>query len=112
MLPGETVVVLTAGTTSDPYSGETVEDWTTPTEHAVPDVLVEPRPSGEPLQDARNQVTTGRTLYFQSPPDVAISASNRVRIDGIIYDILGEDADWHLGEWRPGLVVQCERSVG
>jgi hypothetical protein len=112
MLPGETVVVLTAGTTSDPYSGESVADWTTPTEVAVPDVLCEPRPGGEPQQDARNQITSGWTLYFQSPPDVAIDPTNRIRVRGVVYDILGEPADWRLGSWQPGLVVQCERSVG
>ena len=32
---GETIAVLTAGTTTDPYSGEDAEDWTTPTEREV-----------------------------------------------------------------------------
>lgn len=110
MLPGETVQVLTAGTTTDPYSTDPVADWTTPTEVDVAGVLCEPRPSSEPVQDARNAVVSGWTLYF--PTGAAIVPQNRVRVRGVVHDVLGEPADWRLGSWRPGLVVQCERTAG
>jgi hypothetical protein len=109
---GETVQVLTAGTTTDPYSNESAADWSTPTSLDVPGVGVEPRPSGEPLQDARNQVTSGFTLYM--PPGSAITAQNRVVVRGVTYDVLGEPAVWRspFTGWEPGIVVQVERSEG
>jgi hypothetical protein len=76
----------------------------------VDGVLCEPRPSGEPVQDARNAVTSGWTLYM--PAGVTITPQSRVRVRGLVYDVLGEAADWRLGSWRPGLVVQCERTAG
>ena len=110
MLPGETVQVLSAGASTDPYSGEPVADWSSPTEAPVEGVLCEPRPSGEPVQDARNAVTSGWTLYM--PAGAVVTPQNRVRVRGVVYDVLGEPADWRLGPWRPGLVVQCERTAG
>lgn len=110
---GETVQVLTAGTTTDPYSGEETPSWEeTPTSVDVSGVAVEPRPSGEPLQDARNQVTSGFTLYM--PPGTAITPQNRVSVRGVTYDVLGEPADWRspFTGWAPGIVVQVERSEG
>lgn len=110
---GETVQVLTAGTTTDPYSGEETPSWEeTPTSVDVSGVAVEPRPSGEPLQDARNQVTSGFTLYM--PPGTAITPQNRVSVRGVTYDVLGEAAVWinPFTGWEPGIVVQVERSEG
>jgi len=113
MLPGETVIVLTGTPVTDPYSGEeTGTDWTTtpPTQVSVDNVLCEPRPSAEPVQDARNAVTSGFTLYM--PAGTAIIPANRVRVRGLDYDVLGEASDWRLGSWRPGLVVQTSRTAG
>lgn len=110
MFGGEAVDVLTAGTSTDPYSGQPVESWGTATSVTVGGVLVEPRPSGEPQQVARNAVTSGFTLYF--PAATALTAQNRVRVRGVVYDVLGDPADWRLGAWRPGLVVQVERTAG
>lgn len=109
---GETVVILTATAVTDPYSGTPVGlSWATPGEVSVADVLCEPRPSGEPVQDARNAVTSGFTLYFQTVPAVLPTPANRVRVRGLDYRILGEPADWRFGSFR-GLVVQCERTSG
>lgn len=113
MLGGETVIVLTGTPVTDPYSGEpTGTDWTTtpPTEAPVDNVLCEPRPSSEPVQDARNSITSGYTLYL--PAGTAITPANRVRVRGLDYDVLGEVSDWRLGSWRPGLVVQTSRTAG
>lgn len=103
----ETVVRLRAGTTTDPYSGEDVPDWGNPTEHPITTLApAEPRPSGEPLQDARNQVTSGWTLYLPAGEDV--TARDRMRVRGVVHNVLGDPADW-LGA---GLVVQVERVEG
>lgn len=109
---GDTVQILTAGTKTDPYSNESTDDWSTATSVDVPGVGVEPRPSGEPLQDARNQVVSGFTLYM--PGGTAITAANRVVVRGQTYDVLGEPAVWRspFTGWEPGIVVQVERSEG
>lgn len=113
MLPGETVTVLTAAARTDPYSQQPVyDDWANATSVTVGDVLCEPRPSGEPVQDARNSVTTGFTLYFQTVPTVLPDAQNRITVRGIDYEVDGDAADWRLGDWRPGLVVQTKRIEG
>lgn len=114
---GERVTVLTGvpATNPDPYSGDPVVDWTQPpAETPVDNVLCEPRPSSEPVQDARNSVSSGYTLYLQDgmPAGTVITPMNRVRVRGIDYDVLGEPSDWRLGSWRPGLVVQTERVAG
>lgn len=110
---GETVQVLTAGTVMDPYSGDPSPSWNAvPTSVDVAGVGVEPRPSGEPLQDARNQVTSGFTLYF--PPTATLTPQNRVIVRGATYDVLGEPSVWvsPFTGWTPGVVVQVERSEG
>lgn len=110
---GETVIVLTGTAVTDPYSGETSGlSWATPTEVSVPNVMCEPRPSGEPVQDARNAVTSGFTLYVRKRPIMpTITPQNRVRVRGDEFDVLGEPSDWRLDEFG-GLVIQTERTVG
>lgn len=110
MLPGESVDVLTAGTTTDPYSGDPVESWDTSTSVTVNDVLCEPRPSGEPLADARHQVVSGWTLYM--PAGTVMDPRKRVVVRGGTFKVIGEAADWRLGNWWPGLVVQTELVSG
>lgn len=107
---GETVSVLSPGSAADPYSGETQDDWSSPTSVSVAGVAVEPRPSGEPLQNARNQVTSGFTLYV--PSGTTISARNRVTVRGDTFNVVGEPATWRspFTGWEPGLVVQVERT--
>jgi hypothetical protein len=109
---GETVTVLTAGTTTDPYSTESTDDWTNPTSLEVPGVAVEPKPTGEPLEDARHRVVSGYTLYF--PADVFPTPQQRVVVRGATYEIDGESAVWRspFTGWTPGNVVQTKREVG
>lgn len=107
-MQGETIVVLTAGTTLDPYSGESVESWdATPSEREVTTLApAEPRPSQEPVQNARNALVSGWTLYL--PPGDPITAANRVRVRGVVYPVQGQPADW-LGS---GVVVQAYKTEG
>jgi hypothetical protein len=105
-MQGESITVLTATTVTDPYSTEDVEDWTSPTERAVVTVAPpEPRPSAEPVQDARNALINGWTLYL--PPGDPITARNRVRVRGEVYPVQGTPAVWPLG-----VVVQAFRTEG
>jgi hypothetical protein len=103
---GETVTVLAAGTVTDPYSDEDTESWDEPTERDVVTVAPpEPRPSDEPVQDARNSVVSGWTLYL--PPGDPITRTNRVRVRGEVYPVQGQPADWPMG-----VVVQAYRTEG
>lgn len=102
MLPGESAVVLTAGTTTDPDSGETLKNWATATSTIVGDVLVGWLPA-QPLLTVTGVVTTRVTLYFQTIPTVPLFGT-RVRVRGVTYEVLGEPLDWRLGEFR-GLEV-------
>jgi hypothetical protein len=105
----ETVTVLTAGTVTDPYSGEETESWeVAPTETDVTTLAPpEPRPSEEPVQDARNSIVDGWTLYLPLTTP-AISAAQRVRVRGEVYPIQGQPAVWD----DVGVVVQAFRTVG
>lgn len=104
---GETITVLTAGAgTPDPYSGEAESSWDTPTEREVVTIAPpEPRPSDEPVQDARNAVTDGWTLYL--PAGDPIARTDRVRVRGEVYPVQGKPADWGVG-----VVVQAFRTEG
>lgn len=105
-MQGEAIAVLTAGTKTDPYSGEPTEDWATAAERTVTTIApLEPRPSSEPVQDARNAVTSGYTAYL--PAGDPITAENRVRARGKVYNVLGEPADWGVG-----IVVQLALTEG
>lgn len=109
---GETVTVLTAGVEEDPYSGEATPSWESPGETYVSGVGVEPRPSSEPTQEARNAVVSGFTLYF--PPGTAVSPANRVVVRGKTYSVMGESAEWRnpFTGWDAGVVVQVEQVEG
>lgn len=104
---GEDVVVLTAGTVTDPYSGEAKRSWDVePGQRTVTTLAPpEPRPTDEPVQDARNAVTSGWTLYL--PPGDPITRRDRVRVRDVVYPVQGEPADWGVG-----VVVQAFRTEG
>lgn len=110
---GETVERLRATAITDPYSGELTElSWDSPDELAIDYVAVEPRPSSEPLEDARNAVVSGYTLYMEYGSD--ITSADRVRVRGVVYEVEGEVAPWRnpFTGHTPGLVVQAYRKAG
>ncbi|WP_163168104.1 hypothetical protein [Arthrobacter sp. Alg241-R88] len=110
---GETVTILTAGTETDPYSNKPAASWEVlPSELEVEGCGVEPRPSAEPTQEARNSVTSGFTLYL--PTGTEITPQNRVVVRGGTYEVLGEAAEWvnPFTGWAPGVVVQVQRVDG
>lgn len=105
----EAVVRLRASATRlDPYSQTQVPDWSKPPAELPIRTLApaEPRPSDEPVQDARNAVISGWTLYL--PPGADVTEHDRMRVRGIEYDVAGQPGDW-LGA---GIVVQLTRTDG
>lgn len=104
---GEAVQVLTAGSVTDPYGNGPVESWETWTSRTVVTVAPpEPRPSAEPLLDARNSVTSGWTLYL--PYGDPLTSKNRVQVRGVVYPVVGEPAQWT----DKGCVVQAYGTTG
>ena len=110
---GETIQRIRAVPILDPYSGEvTGSTWVGAPEIDIEFVAVEPRPSSEPLNDARNAVTSGYTLYLPAGSDV--TSADRVRVRGVAYEVEGDPADWSnpfTGD-NPGTVIQAFTKAG
>ena len=106
---GETVVIVTAGTDADPYSGDTA---TTGSEFEVSGVGVADGGSTEPLQDARNSVEADYDLYL--PPDAEVARTSQIRVRGDLCDVVGKPFLWRspFTGWTPGLVVQVKFASG
>lgn len=109
---GETVAVLTAGTVTDPYSGDDAEDWDAATSRDVVGVAVADGGSTEPLQDARNALEADYDLFF--PPTDPIVRTDRVVVRGDTCQVVGKPFLWrHPGTgWTPGIVVRVKMSEG
>ncbi len=114
---GETVVRLRAGTATDPYSTETVQDWSAPDQLVHEGTGVAPTTIGATLsrndvEEARQSITDGFTLYLDFGFD--ITALDRVLVRGGIYRVVGDPGDWRspLTGWEPGTVVVVERVTG
>lgn len=107
-MTGEQVTRVRAGQVADPYSGGTVETWDEGQVSKLDMTTLappEPRPSSEPVQDARNAVVSGWTLYLPAGSDV--TALDRMRVRGVDYPVQGEPA-----VWPKGVVVQAYRTEG
>lgn len=103
---GEVVTVLSARTAHDPYADADTESWANPIEREVTTLAPpEPRPSTEPVTDARNAVVSGWTLYL--PAGDPITVRDRVRVHGTEYPVQGEPARWPVG-----VVVQAFTTEG
>ena len=105
---GETVVRVRAVPVLDPYSNEETDlDWSDPDLLDIETLApAEPRPSSEPVQDARNAVTSGWTLYLPATAD--ITAADRVRVRGMEYPVQGVPSVWG----SRGMVVQAFGTEG
>ena len=85
-LGGHTVtIVRSAGKDplGDPLPGDT--------ETTVSGCFVQPRSSGE-LTDMRDTVITGLVVFL--PTGTVITATDRIRWDGVLYAVDGEPAAW------------------
>lgn len=111
---GETVTVLRADTSTDPYSLEQTVDWTLPpNETDIDGCLFDPGNSGEPVTDWRSGRSEAPTLYLPATTDpAAITAADRVRVRGDLYEVVGRPQDWSTGARRFGLVAKLSRFGG
>lgn len=106
---GETVTVVRAGSSTDPYSLETVTDWTSPTETDLPGCAFDPGTASEPASNWRLTFSATPTLY--APPGADITKRDRVIVRGLLYEVSGEPADWR-SPWtgqQMGLVVALSK---
>lgn len=110
---GETVTFLAATTVEDEY-GNTVESWESPTTALTkPHAGVEPRPTSSEVQDSRNAVTSGYTLYWLGET-FDVDPQWRAIVRGETWQVLGEEAQWRspFTGWEAGTVVQVGRVDG
>lgn len=87
-----TVQVVTPGTRVDAY-GDTQPDWTTAIVFTTSGWLAQQTS----LEDRDGRNTTASTLSLTLLPDTPITARDRVRIDGILYEVVAEP----LAAWTP-----------
>lgn len=80
----DTIVILTGATVTD--HGNTVVDWTAPTAVTQTGCRVQPLTGAENLIGRDEVLTRWRLL---TPPDAPLSPANRVRWDGVDYEIDG-----------------------
>jgi hypothetical protein len=89
LLPHQ-VDILTAATTTDTY-GNVVLDWNNMTTRTVA-AYVRPAPASENVAD-RDAVTAVWQVHTN---DLSIGALDRVRFDGVVYDIDGKPLTWDV----------------
>ena len=107
----ESVTVQTPGTVTDPYSGEAVTDWTTPTERDE-SCAVAPGGSTEPLIEARNAIDSDFDLIFGYDP--GITAADRVVVRGLTCEVDGHPFAFRspFTGWEPGVLVRVKVREG
>lgn len=114
---GEDVQVVRARPVEDPYSGEIEgEDWGNPIVIPYSSCGVEARSTGdekEPTDDVlRAPVIIGLRVF--GPPDMDVTARDRVLVRGEIWQVDG-DPEFPVNPftgWRPGCTVNLKRVEG
>lgn len=113
---GERVTRLRAGVKVDPYSGESVPDWTSETEAPFAFAAVWPAGSTEPLSADRQAVEADYEVALPAGSDV--TRVDRIRLDdrpgAPVCEVVGVPFDFRspLTGWRPGLVVSVKHVGG
>lgn len=87
---------------------QTVDAWDPPASLAV--IGIAPVASSETPTQGSNRVADRATLYVLEP----VSHKDRVTIDGEVWQVDGDAADWNRGPygWQPGFTVTVRRWRG
>ena len=90
---GETVTIIKPGTKTDPFSGETVDDWANPVEVDYPYCAVGMGPGSEAWLVGRDLTQVALTVYL---PYAAVDAlsTDRARVRGAEYGVYGDAFLW------------------
>lgn len=101
----EPVTILSPGTVTDPYSGETVADWATSTTRDD-SCAVAPGGSTEPTQVARDAIDSDFDLIFDHDPGV--THADRVVVRGLTCEVDGRPFAFRspFTGWEPGTLVR------
>lgn len=107
----EPVTVQSPGTTTDPYSGELVTDWTTPTSRDE-SCAVAPGGSTEPNLLARDAIDSDFDLIFDHDPGV--TSSDRIVVRGLTCEVDGHPFSYRspFTGWEPGTLVRAKIREG
>lgn len=91
--------------------GNVSEGWADPITYAVYG-WAPLEASSEPAESGRDAVVT--TLQVLAPADVQVTPRDRVIVDGITYEVIGQPADYTHGpfDWRPGTRIALSRVEG
>lgn len=107
----EPVEILSPGTVTDPYSGESSTDWSTPTSRED-SCAVAPGGSSEPTEVARSAIDSDFDLIFDHDPEV--SASDRIVVRGLTCEVDGHPFSFRspFTGWEPGTLVRVRIREG
>jgi hypothetical protein len=89
----------------DPVAGTT-------TETTLAGAYVAPRESDEITNRGRAGVIVGLTLF--APYDTDLRHNDRIKVDGVLYDIEGEPGRWRnpFTDWEAGIQAALRRTAG
>ena len=107
----EPVTILSPGTVTDPYSGETVTDWGTSSSRDEA-CAVAPGGSTEPTQVARDAIDSDFDLIFDHDPGV--THADRVVVRGLTCEVDGRPFSYRspFTGWEPGTLVRVKVREG
>lgn len=96
-LGSETITILRAPLVTDPVDFSEYRDWDNPTETTVNDVTAEPFLMAEKLnfEYERNREYAQTALRFYCPAGTRFESTDRIRYDGLIYEVFGHGGVWH-----------------
>lgn len=113
---GERVSRLRAGSRVDPYSGDPVADWSSPSVFTWSSAGVWPAGSAEPLSADRQSVEADYEVALPAGADV--TRVDRLRLDDRpgqpVCEVVGVPFDYRspLTGWAPGVVVSVKHIGG
>lgn len=101
-------VVRLRGKTLDKYGDPTGSD----AEVELEGCAVAPRVSGDVDDRGRQGVVVGLSLY--APHGTDLLHTDRVKVDGVVYEIDGEPGAWKspFSGWEAGIEVALKRAAG
>ena len=107
----ETVTIRRPTTTTDRY-GNTVSDWSDPTDTTADALAIYPRSEGDPeINAGRTAVIVGLTVLL--PIDTDVAPTDRMVVRSVVYAIEGEPGEYRAPwGWEPGIEVALRRVDG
>lgn len=102
------VVVRVRGVGKDEYG----DPEGTGSDTTLDGCIVAPRTSVDVVERGRQGVVVGLTLY--APFGTDLVHTDRVKVDGVLYDLDGEPGPWKspFNGWEAGVEVALKRAAG